>query len=518
MLGEGEIMFESAELGHKIDKETYKNEEPVLREALLEAQMDTLRLAKYPVVILIGGVDGAGRGETVNLLNEWMDPRHIQAHGMGEPSDEETERPPMWRFWRVLPPKGKMGVFLGSWYTEPILRKVFDEIDDAAMVENLDQITRFEKMLTDEGALVLKFWFHLSKEKQKKRLNDLEKDPKTRWRVTDRDWEHFKMYEKFRAVSEMTIRHTSSAEAPWIIVEGADARYRNLTVGKVLLEALKKRLEQGEAKPATIHAPPLLPSIDNLHILKTLDLTQKLEKKAYETALEKYQGKLNLLSRDPDFRKISVIVMFEGNDAAGKGGSIRRVTGALEARVYKIIPIAAPTDEERAQPYLWRFWRQLPRRGRLTIFDRSWYGRVLVERIEGYCSEADWMRAYGEINDFEEQMVDHDMVVVKFWLSISNEEQLRRFKEREATPFKRFKITEEDWRNREKWGDYERAVCDLVERTSTDIAPWTLVEANDKNFARIKILKTLCDRVEAALEKVKGGGKEKDKEKDKGKK
>ncbi len=504
-------MFESAELGHKIDKETYKSEEPALREALLEAQMDTLRLAKYPVVILIGGVDGAGRGETVNLLNEWMDPRHVQVHGMGEPTDEELQRPPMWRFWRVLPPKGKTGVFLGSWYTEPILQKVFSEIDDAAMVESLDRITRFEKMLTDEGALVLKFWFHLSKEKQKKRLSDLEKDPKTRWRVTERDWEHFKMYEKFRAVSEMTIRHTSSAEAPWIIVEGADPRYRSLTVGKILLEALKKRLEQGEAKPAAIHAPPLLPSIDNLHILKTLDLTQKLDKKTYEAELEKYQGKLNLLSRDPDFKKISVIVMFEGNDAAGKGGGIRRVTSALEARVYNIIPIAAPTDEERAQPYLWRFWRHLPRRGQLTIFDRSWYGRVLVERIEGYCSEADWMRAYGEINDFEEQMAEHGVVVVKFWLSISNEEQLRRFKEREDTPFKRFKITEEDWRNREKWGDYERAVCDMVERTSTDIAPWTLVEANDKLFARIKILKTLCNRVEAALDKVKGNEKGKKK-------
>lgn len=497
-------MFESAELGHKIDKETFKKEEPILREALLEAQLDTLRLGKYPVIVLIGGVDGAGRGETVNLLNEWMDPRHIQTHGMGEPSDEELERPPMWRFWRVLPPKGKTGVFLGSWYTEPLLDKVFSRIDDAAMVENLDEIVRFEKMLTDEGALLLKFWFHLSKDAQKSRLKALEKDPQTRWRVTERDWEHFKLYDKFRAVSEMAIRHTSTAEAPWIIVEGADARYRNLTVGKVLLEALKKRLDQqGNGKPSSIHAPPLLPSIDNLHLLKTLDLNQKLAKKKYDTELQSYQGKLNLLSRDPDFKKISVIAMFEGNDAAGKGGGVRRVTQALEARMYKIIPIAAPTDEERAQPYLWRFWRQLPGRGCLTIFDRSWYGRVLVERIEGYCSEADWMRAYSEINDFEEQMADNGTVLVKFWLSISKDEQLRRFKERENIPFKRFKITEEDWRNREKWDDYERAVCDMVERTSTDIAPWTLVEANDKNFARIKILKTLCDRIEAALKDVK---------------
>ncbi len=230
---------------------------------------------------------------------------------------------------------------------------------------------------------------------------------------------------------------------------------------------------------------------------------RRLDKKKFETELEKYQGKLNLLTRDPRFHKMSVIVVFEGSDAGGKGGAIRRITGALDARYYHIIPVAAPTEEERAQPYLWRFWRHIPRIGRFTIFDRSWYGRVLVERVEKYCSEADWMRAYSEINDFEEQLVDSNIVLVKFWLTITKEEQLRRFKEREKIGFKRFKITDEDWRNREKWDDYERAVCDMVDRTSTEIAPWTLVEANDKNFARIKILKTLCQRIEAAMKKIK---------------
>jgi len=242
-----------------------------------------------------------------------------------------------------------------------------------------------------------------------------------------------------------------------------------------------------------------LPAIDKLHILKTLDLDQKLTKKKYNLDLEKYQGKLNLLTRDLKFAEITVIVVFEGNDAAGKGGSIRRVTGALDARQYQVTPIAAPTEEERAQPYLWRFWRHVPRKGRVSIFDRSWYGRVLVERVEGFCSNADWMRAYSEINDFEEQLVRNKTVVVKFWLSISKEEQLRRFEERQKTGFKHFKITDEDWRNREKWEDYEMAVCDMVDRTSSEMSPWTLVEANDKNFARIKILKTLCERIEAAL-------------------
>ncbi|MBZ0091667.1 MAG: polyphosphate:AMP phosphotransferase, partial [Sulfuricellaceae bacterium] len=256
-------MFESAELGHKIDKETYNKEIPALREALLESQLELVRQGNFPIVILVGGLDGAGRGETVNLLNEWMDPRHIQAHGMGDPSDEELERPTMWRFWRVLPPKGKIGIFLGSWYTSPILRRAFDEISNADLVQALDSNVRFEKMLTDEGTLLLKFWFHLAKDTQQKRLKSLEKDPRTRWRVSERDWLHFKMYDTFRSVSEQVIRQTSTAEAPWIIIEGADARYRSLTVGKILLQALRKRLEHPEIRPATVNAPPLLPSIDN---------------------------------------------------------------------------------------------------------------------------------------------------------------------------------------------------------------------------------------------------------------
>lgn len=198
---------------------------------------------------------------------------------------------------------------------------------------------------------------------------------------------------------------------------------------------------------------------------------------------------------------MSTIIMFEGADAAGKGGSIRRITQAVDARIYNITPIAAPTEEERAQPYLWRFWRHIPAKGRLAIFDRSWYGRVLVERVEGFCSEQDWMRAYAEINDFEEQLTQNGILLLKFWLQISPEEQLRRFEEREQISFKRYKITEEDWRNRKKWDQYQTAVCDMVDRTSTEECPWVLVEANDKNYARIKILRELCERLEKKLDK-----------------
>ncbi len=495
-------MFESAELGHTIDKKTYDRQVPKLRADLLDAQFDMGELKKYPVIILINGVNGAGKGETVNLLNAWMDPRHIQTHAFPPPSDEERERPFMWRFWRALPPKGKIGILFGNWYTDPIVNRALKKTKAADLDQSIEEINRFEKMLSDEGALILKFWMHLSKDAQRKRLRALEKDKDTRWRVTPDDWATFKMYDKFRTVCEHALRHTSTGHAPWIVVEGADERYRSLTVGQILLEALRKRqkIEKERGWKARSAAAPLPPATDSRDLINSLDMSQALPKKKFDKALEKYQGRLNQLTRHPKFKERSLICVFEGSDAAGKGGTIRRITGALDARQYQIIPIAAPTEEERDQPYLWRFWRHVPRTGRVTIFDRSWYGRVLVERVEGFAQEVDWMRAYAEINDFEDQLVRSGAVVVKFWLAISAEEQLKRFKEREKTRFKRFKITEEDWRNRKKWDAYEHAVCDMIDRSSTEIAPWTLVEANDKLHARIKVLKTLCDRLEAALE------------------
>jgi polyphosphate:AMP phosphotransferase len=494
-------MFESAEIGHKVSKAEWKREIPGLREALLDAQLDLLQAKKLPVIILVAGVDCAGKGETVNILNEWMDPRHIETHALRDLTDEELERPRMYRYWRVLPPQGKIGIFIGTWYSSPLIDNVYGEIKNAELDQQLERIGRFEKMLCNEGALILKFWLHLSRDGQKKRLKELEKDSKTRWRVTPTDWQHYKMYDKFRKVSERMLRQTSTPESPWTIVEGTDPRYRYLTIGKSVLNALRQRLDAPEPPKHEDPIPPIMPVVDDLLILRTLDLSKKISKADYEDELEKYQGKLNLLTRCDDFKKLSVVVVFEGNDAAGKGGSIRRITQALDARQFRIFPVAAPTEEERAQPYLWRFWRNIPRKGRFAIFDRSWYGRVLVERVEGYCPQSDWIRAYGEINDFEEQLVRNRTVVVKFWLSISKEEQLKRFKAREKVGFKRFKITDDDWRNRDKWNEYEQAVCDMIDRTSTEIAAWTLVEANDKYYARIKVLKTLCEKIEKALEK-----------------
>jgi len=493
-------MFESAELGHAIDKDTYDAEVPALREALLNAQYDLFQAKKFPVVILISGVDGAGKGETVNLLHQWMDPRHIQAHAFGPPTDEESERPPLWRFWRALPAKGKTGIFFTSWYTAPIVARAYKETRDADLDQAMEEVRRFERMLAAEGALVLKFWFHLSKERQAERLEKLEKKAKTRWRVTKTDWLHFKLYDRFRKISERALRETSTAEAPWVVVEGTDERYRSLTVGKAILAALRARLDEPAPKKPETHTAPFLEPVDHVNLLQSLDLTQRLDKAVYEDELARYERKLALLTRSDAYKQRSVVAVFEGADAAGKGGAIRRVTGAMDARWYSTIPIAAPTEEERAQPYLWRFWRHVPRKGMLAIFDRSWYGRVLVERVEGFASREDWMRAYTEINDFEEQLLRNRTVLVKFWLQVSQEEQLRRFQEREQTAFKRFKITAEDWRNREKWDAYQRAICDMIDRTSTEIAPWTLVEAEDKYFARVKVVRVLAEAIEKALD------------------
>ncbi|MBP7178635.1 MAG: polyphosphate:AMP phosphotransferase [Moraxellaceae bacterium] len=491
-------MFESAEVGHRISREEYKQREPELRQALLQAQYRLLEQGNFPVIIIVDGVDGAGKGETVNLLNEWMDPRHIVTHAFGDPTDEEAQRPPMWRFWRSLPPKGRIGILFGSWYTNPIVNQVAGTAKRIALIQSIEEIRHFEQMLVTEGALVIKLWFHLSKDAQRKRLKELEKDPKTQWRVTDTDWDRFRAYDKFRKVSEYTLRETSTGDAPWHVIEGSDPHYRYLTAGTLLLEALERRLSIRQERRSS-HGTPLLPSLDSRNILNTLDYSASMGKKEYESELEKLQGRLNLLTRDPRFAKKSLVVVFEGQDAAGKGGSIRRVTTALDARQFNIVPIAAPTDEERAHPYLWRFWRHLPRHNHVTIFDRSWYGRVLVERVEKFCTTADWMRAYIEINDFEEQLVRNNVIVVKFWLAITKDEQLKRFREREEVAYKNHKITPDDWRNRRKWTSYERAVCDMVERTSTEIAPWTLIPANDVEYARIMILRTLCEQVEGAL-------------------
>ena len=496
-------MFEVAELGHTVTKSVYKEKSAQLRTALLTIQ-NQLKSCPFPVIIIISGVDGGGKGEVINRLNEWLDPHYMRTIALSEPTDEERERPKFWRYWRTLPAKGTIGVYVGSWYSDPIAQRVYQKIDDNTLQSELIQINQLEELLTDDNTLIIKCWLHLKKQEQVKRLKQLAKNPATKWRVTDKDRQHLGLYDDFIGVAENVLSETSKANAPWLIVEGSDNRYSSLTVGQHVLERIEQHIQRHQKTLSATTEFDTLPDsqVEQYSLLDALDLSLKLDKSSYKKQLEKYQGKLNELSRHALAAKRSSILVFEGWDAAGKGGAIRRLTESMDARHYQVIPIAAPTDEERAHHYLWRFWRHMPRAGQVTIYDRSWYGRVLLERVEGLAKTSQWQRAYSEIVNFEEAMLAHGIVIMKFWLHIDHNEQLERFKRREEISYKQFKITEEDYRNREQWNAYQKAVNEMIARTSTSKSPWLLVEANDKYFARIKIIKAYCERLESMLDEI----------------
>ena len=494
-------MFEAAEVGRSTSKKAYEAALPAMRAELLAAQF-ALADSDVPVVVIIGGVDGAGKGEVVNRLHEWLDARGLEVFAFGPPSDEESDRPRFWRYWRCLPARGRIGILFGSWYTDPIIARVNKQAKQPELDQAMQRVRRFERMLAEDGALIVKFWFHLSRKAQKDKFHKLEANPETAWRVSPQDWKHFKLYKRFRSVCERALRQTDSAEAPWLLVESACPRYRDLFVGRTLAESIRRRLEQPPAagtRPVTARSAPPAGAAGHT-ILDSVDLSQTLADQAYKRRLKRAQAALAGRVWEANSRRISTVVVFEGWDAAGKGGAIRRMNQAIDARLSRVISVAAPTDEERAHHYLWRFWRHLPRGGHVTIYDRSWYGRVLVERVEGFAADADWQRAYSEINEFEEQLVESGIVLVKFWLHISADEQLRRFREREKTPWKKHKITDEDWRNRERWDAYELAVNEMVARTSTEFAPWTVVPANCKRLARVHVVDTVGRRLQEALD------------------
>ncbi len=494
-------MFEIAELGHRVSKTAYRVKVSELRTQLLLVQQK-LRDCDFPVIIIISGVDGGGKGEVINLLNEWMDPRYIRTIAFGEPSDEEKERPKFWRFWRTLPPRGSMGIYVGSWYSEPLAQRVYQTTGDEQLMIELMHIRQLEKELTDDGALIIKCWLHLKKDVQKKRLKTLLKNPETRWQVTEKDKKHLDLYDDFIVVAEKVLSETSTGNAPWLIVDGSDIRYSSLTVGQHVLNRIEQQIERRRMQKLDVEVKKQqkFSLVSQQSVLDSLDLSLHLGKKTYKQELAKYQGKISKLVRRAHELKRSSVLVFEGWDAAGKGGAIRRLTRAMDARNYQVIQVAAPTDEEKAHHYLWRFWRHIPRAGLVTIYDRSWYGRVLVERVEGFASTEEWQRAYSEIVNFEDALVDHGTVLLKFWLHIDKDEQLRRFKEREKISYKNHKITEEDYRNREKWDEYQLAVNEMIARTSTLSAPWVLIEGNDKYYARVKILKAYCKRMEEMLD------------------
>ena len=484
----------------RLSKKAYEARLPDIRAALIRMQVE-LKSAPFPVILMIAGVEASGKGELVNILNGWLDPRGFETFAFHEPTDEERERPAMWRYWRTLPANGRMNVYAGGWYAEALREDPRSARELALFDTMMRRFLWFEGQLAASGALVVKVWLNLSKASQKSRLHELESDPRTAWRVTPDDWKAQRDFDRLERLAARMRSATHQPGAPWYVVNAEDPRGRNLTVADILLSRFRihmraqKRLAAAPRRKRPV--VPLRPA--GLRRLLSLDLESKLSQVSYEKKRDKWLGRLNRAVRAAGQERRSVVWVFEGWDAAGKGGAIRRLTDAIDARDFRVIPVSKPTDEEKAHHYLWRFWRHVPRAGMATIYDRSWYGRVLVERIEGFATEAEWRRAYKELNEFERELTEHGVIVLKFWLQISKEEQLRRFRSRERTPYKSHKMNAEDWRNRRKWGSYEVAVGDMLALTSTRTAPWHLVAANNKRHARLEIIKTSCRQIELAL-------------------
>ncbi|MTI18542.1 polyphosphate:AMP phosphotransferase [Rhodobacteraceae bacterium RKSG542] len=493
-------MFQSADLPQNISKEDFEARLPALREELLDAQHKLQENKDFAVVIVMAGLDGAGKGAAISRLYEWMDTRYLFCNAYPEKrSEEEKLRPRMWRYWRDLPARGEVSVVLGSWYQKPLGNYVYGKTDDDGLERQLSAINRFERMLTHENVLLLKFWFTLPTDEQKKRLDGLKGFKSHRHYF--QEWTNLDNHRKAQLAGEKAAIHTSTGYAPWVVIPSQDPEYRDLAMGETIADAITRKLEDGKSIPNS--APAVVSGISKTSAVDAIDLSATLSKDDYKQQLEHWQDRVAQLMDKKRFQKRSLVCVFQGNDAAGKGGAIRRLTRSMDPRTYKVYPIAAPSEEENLHPYLWRFWRRIPKKGHAAIFDRSWYERILVERIEGFCSESDWLRAYNEINFFESDLTNEGVILCKFWLAISEEEQLRRFKAREETAYKNYKITEEDWRNRLKWQEYSIAAGDMVDRTSTRNAPWTLVASEDKRYARIKVLKTVCQTLEKALDKGK---------------
>lgn len=502
-------MLEKIDLSRKLEESEYKTIVSPLRDRLGELQR-SVRDAGLPVLIVFEGWEASGKGTLMNELIIPLDPRGFRVHYVhaGEDDNQNKYWPPMKRFWDITPPRGRIGIYSRSWY-----RLITDKPRSIATCED---ISAFERQLSLDGNLIVKFFLHISKKEQKKRLKQMEASS---WRVTKKEWKDHKDYDETATTIEEMIQNTDRAYAPWTLIEANDRRYATVKILTTVVKALEKALQAHEhkkiaaANAEALHeddSPPSLEESEKLlekltksplepSVLRNLDLNRQMDKEEYKEELPKWQKKLRDLQHELYRIRRPMVVVFEGQDAAGKGGCIKRLTQNLDPRGYQVSPTSSPNDWEKAHHYLWRFWNAFPKAGHIGIYDRSWYGRVLVERVEGFASETEWRRAYGEINEMEGQWSRYGTIIVKLWLQVDREEQLARFTARQENPEKTWKITEEDWRNREKWPQYEEAAEEMMLRTSTTFAPWTIVEANDKKYARIKVLRKSVEAAEKAL-------------------
>ncbi len=472
-----------------------------LRDELLTAQTRLIRDKAFALAIVVTGVPTAGRSEVVNQLVEWLDPKHVAVHALDALSLKKDGPPPMQRYWLTLPARGQIAIYFLGWY-EDLLAPALHAPKKAkrAEAQAIRRIRQFEQMLMADRVRIVKLDLRVDRKIQKQRIAALRAERSTRWRVTDEDRWLAKHFDRVRRASDRAIAATDDAWARWHIVNGQDPDGRLLSAGTIVLKALKAGFAAA-SKRAAASSWTEPTKISKRLAFKTRSAEKSVANELYDKELEALQCRLALLSRKDAFSKRSVVLAFEGMDAAGKGGAIRRLTRALDARQYTVVPVAAPNADELAHPYLWRFWKHIPTRGDFTIFDRSWYGRVLVERVRDLTADADWQRAYEEINEFERQLAESKIIVQKFWLAIGKDEQLQRFKDREEDALKRFKVDREDWANRRFYDDYQLAARDMIERTNSQYAPWTIIEADDKKFARLKVLRTVCETIERSLKK-----------------
>lgn len=489
-------------------KSCYLNERPekdILRsrlkeqEDLLFSNQNRIKESGLPVVVLVEGWGTAGKGTLIGRVINNIDPRFYKVATFDMPTADEKRRPFLHRYFEALPEAGKFRFYNTGWMNEIVNERITGKMSDSFYEKRIASIRRFERQLNDNGYLLLKFFMHIPEEEQKKRIEELLSRVDTKWRVGDEDLWQNKHYKQCQKVIEKYIDDTDVSSSPWYIIDAASEKWAELQVLERMNEGIEIALSNSTmAVPLLQNTFPLV----KMRKLAEIPLECKaLTDEEYKKKLGKLQDKLKDLHNRLYRKRVPLIIAYEGWDAAGKGGNIKRIAEALDPRGYEVHPIASPEPHEKARHYLWRFWTRLPKDGHVAIFDRTWYGRVMVERIEGFCSENDWKRAYNEINEFEKELDDWGAVIIKFWVQIDKDTQLERFNDRQNTPEKRWKITEEDWRNREKWDLYEQAVDEMIQKTSTKFAPWHILESTDKKYARIKALEIVVEELEKRLGK-----------------
>ncbi|MBR3318399.1 MAG: hypothetical protein IKG21_11330 [Atopobiaceae bacterium] len=467
-----------------------------VEQARLAANQLRIRQAKVPVMVIFEGWGAAGKGSVLGRVIKDMDPRFFSVVTLSSrPTEEESMRPFLWRYMVQIPKEGQFKFFDTCWMEEVTNGLISNTLSHEEYDNRIDSINMAERQLVDNGYLVMKFFFHVSKKEQRARLDALSADENTKWRVNEDDYVENEQYERALEVYGRYLRDTNRSAAPWYIIDAKARKWATLQVLEFLNMGIEVAIHnRGVAAPLrqNVFALKRMPP------LASIDLDKTIEYDEYRAQLSELRSRLRELHNVVYRHRIPVVIAYEGWDAAGKGGNIKRITSALDPRGYEVHPIASPEPGEKARHYLWRFWNRLPKAGHIAIFDRTWYGRVMVERLEGFCSENDWRRAYNEINEFENELIEAGVVVIKFWVQIDSETQLARFTDRQNTPEKQWKITDEDWRNREKWDAYEQAVDEMIAKTSTINAPWHVLESNDKRYARIKALRIVIDAIEHA--------------------